>query len=60
MPRYATRSWTVYENDEFSEGECGGFDVEITNEDRPTGLLDSRGDMIWRLKEPVGFVDFET
>ena len=59
MPRYMTKPRSVIADDDgdywFEEGETLGDEVEVTNEDKPTGVLDASGNMIWRLKERVGF-----
>lgn len=58
MPRYASRpvASDYWDADYLPEGETHGREVYVENDDRPTGILDARGDMIWRLKEPVGFL----
>ena len=50
MGRYTTRQ--IIADD---DGDTLGDEVEVSNEDKPTGILDAQGNMIWRLKEREGF-----
>ena len=61
MPRYFTRPVRaiIADDHDWSDGECGGHEVIDTggwSEDQPTGLLDARGDMIWRAANSIGFL----
>ena len=59
MPRYASRAFHPdWHLDYLPDGETKGTEVIVENEDAPTGLLDAKGNMIWRLREPVGFIEF--
>ena len=57
MGRYTTRQIIADDDGDhwFRDGDTLGDEVEVSNEDKPTGILDAQGNMIWRLKERVGF-----
>jgi hypothetical protein len=62
MPRYVSRPHrmaTVEGGEWWPEGETRGTEVYVENEDAPTGLIDADGNMIWRIREPVGFIDLD-
>ncbi len=57
--RYTTRkprSYTDAEGDGYwPEGECSGFDAFVADDDGATGVLNDKGEMLYREMPRVGF-----
>ncbi len=62
MPRYTTRPKTraMYDSHSlWSDGETEGREVHddgTWSEDQPTGLLNASGEMIYRVRNSIGFL----
>lgn len=64
MPRYITRPQrslirATYDDTYWSDGVTAGDQVHDDgswSEDQPTGLLDTRGDMILRVRNSIGYL----
>ena len=55
MPRYVSRKPRADYDDWYEPPLTPDLTV-IEREPAPTGLLDSEGNEIWRLPDPIGFV----
>jgi len=56
MPRYVTKAWIADDCDYDARQPVPRLEIIASDEAVSTGLLDSNGDPVYRVRDPVGFI----